>query len=212
MGYQKDVKEKNKNMIMQELASPRSFKELLEAVRPTIRSRSALTNNLGELKKAGLVERKIIEDRLVYALTEKGKSALERPEQYGGLSRRYFEDEIRRFIESSDEAFLKAYIDKLGVLILYSLIRDLETGGGWVEVSIPAVKDRLWLDHHIFSQAKVGGYGPKASDPKEVGKPFLEIRETPEKFKPQIDSLKASLIKLFPKEVSHIEKLWQIKP
>lgn len=96
-------------------------------------------------------------------------------------------------------------------MILYSLIRDLETGGGWAEVSVPVVKDRLWLDHHIFAHAKVGSYGPNAGDLKEVGKPFLQIKEDPEKFKPQIDSLKASLIKLFPKEVSHIEKLWQIK-
>jgi len=206
--YQKEVKEANQHRIMQALASPRSFTELFETVQTVIGSRSALSNHLRELKEQGLVERKIVDDKLVYALTEKGRSTIERPELYGGLSRKYFDEEIRNFVDKSDKEFLKAYVDKLGVLVLYALIHDLESGGGWAEVALPVVKDRLWMEHHIFAKAKVGSYGPKAGEMREVGRPFTEIREKPSKFKKQTDELKAALKILFPEEASRLQRIW----
>lgn len=211
MRYQKDVKETNQKTILQQLASPKNFTELLNSVQSIIRSRSALSNHLKELKKEELIERKVMDDKIVYTLTEKGRSEIKKTDLYSGHARNYFDEEIRKFIEASDEEFLKEYANKIGALILYSMIKELETGGGWAEVTLPVVKDRLWIDHHIFAQAKVGAYGPKAGDMKEITKPFDEIRNNPVKFKTQIESMKNSLVKLFPSEISHIEKLWQIQ-
>ncbi len=209
MRYQKEAKERNKHRIMRELASPRGFMELFEAVQTVIGSRSALSNHLRELKAERLVERRVVNDKLVYALTEKGKSKITRPEQYGTLSRKFFDDEIRKFVEASDDEFLKAYSRNLGALVLFALINDLESGGGWAEVALPVVKDVQWMEHHIFAKAKVGSYGPKAKDLKEVAKPFEEIRETPAKFKTQIKELRAALKALFPDEVSRLERIWR---
>jgi len=211
MPYQKEAKEVNRSKIVQELASPKTFTELWKAVQPTIRSRSALSGHLKELKREQVVERRVVGDKLVYTLTEKyRRSEPAKPVLYGGLARKYFDEQIHPFIEGSDENFLKAYVKKLGALVLYALINDVEMGSGWAEVTLPVVKDRLWLEHHIFARAKVGSYGPRADDLKEVARPFEEIRGNPAKFKEEIDSLKASLKRVFPDEVSRIEKLWQI--
>jgi len=210
MPYQKEAKQVNRSKIVQELASPKTFTELWKAVQRTMRSRSALSGHLKELKREQVIERRVVDDKLVYALTEKyRRSAPAKPVLYGGLARKYFDEQIRPFIESSDEDFLKAYVEKLGPLVLYALINDVGKRSGWAEVTLPVVKDRLWLEHHIFAQAKVGSYGPKSDDVKEVARPFEEIRENPAKFKEQIDSLKASLRRLFPDEVSSIDKLWK---
>ena len=122
-----------------------------------------------------------------------------------------FDEEIRHFIERPDEDFLKAYSEKLGALVLYTLINDIRMGGGWVNVPIPVVKDRLWVEHHILAKAKVGSYGSRPNDLKEISSVQAAIKENPEKFKTQTDSLKASLKRVFPDEVKHLEKLWQIQ-
>ena len=112
-------------------------------------------------------------------------------------------------MEASDDEFLKAYTNNLGALVLFALINDLESGGGWIGVASPVVNDRQWVEHHIFAKAKVGSYGPKAKDLKEAAKPFEEIRESPAKFKTQINELRAALKTLFPDEVSRLEKIWR---
>ncbi|MGO9644794.1 MAG: winged helix-turn-helix domain-containing protein [Candidatus Bathyarchaeia archaeon] len=212
MPYQQEAKELNRKKIMQALSSPKTFMELWEAVQPTIRSRSSLSGHLKELKREQIVERKIIDDQLVYALSDKyRRSNAARPIIYAGIARKYFDEEIRPFIEKPDADFLKAYTEKLGALVLYALINDIEMGSGWAEVSLPVVKDRLWVEHHLFAKAKVGSYGPKADDPQEAIKPLAQIKENPAKFKPQTESLKTSLKKIFPDEVDRLEKLWQIR-
>jgi hypothetical protein len=210
MPYQKEAKEVNRSKIVQELASPKTFTELWKAVQPTIRSRSALSGHLKELKREQVVGRSVVDDRLVYMLTEKyRRSEPAKPVLYGGLARKYFDEQIRPFIEGSDEDFLKAYVEKLGALVLYALINDVGMGSGWAEVTLPVVKDRLWLEHHIFARAKVGSYGPRADDLKEVLRTQAQIKEEPAKFKTQIGSLRSSLKRVFPDEIAHLEKLWQ---
>lgn len=210
MPYQKEAKEVNRSKIVQELASPKTFTELWKAVQPTIRSRSALSGHLKELKREQVVGRSVVDDKLVYTLTERyRRSEPAKPLLYGGLARKYFDEQIRPFIEGSDENFLKAYVEKLGALVLYALINDVGMGSGWAEVTLPVVKDRLWLEHHIFARAKVGSYGPRADDLKEVLRTQAQIKEEPAKFKTQIDSLKSSLKRVFPDEIVYLEKLWQ---
>ncbi|MGO9643683.1 MAG: winged helix-turn-helix domain-containing protein [Candidatus Bathyarchaeia archaeon] len=207
--YQSEAKKSNRTKILQTLAEPKTFTQLWNALQPTLKSRSALSNHLSELKEEDSVARQVQGDDIVYALTRKGKSEISREAMYVGHLRNYFDKEIDPHIEDADESFLQTYAKKLVPLILYAAINDIQAGGGLIDVVLPLVKDTLWIEKHISAQAKVGSYGPKANDVKEVLTAAADIKQNPKKFRKQIESLRASLKEIYPDEIERLEKVWQ---
>ncbi|HYW01585.1 MAG TPA: ArsR family transcriptional regulator [Candidatus Acidoferrum sp.] len=207
--YQSEAKKSNRTKILQTLVEPKTFTQLWNTLQPTLKSRSALSNHLSELKEEHCIVRQVQGDDIVYVLTPKGKSEVGREAMYVGHLRNYFDKEIDPHIEDADENFLKTYAEKLAPLILYAAINDIQAGGGLIEAVVPLVKDTLWIEKHISAQAKVGSYGPKANDIKEVLTAAADIKQNPKKFRKQIESLRASLKQIYPDEIEHLEKVWQ---